>query len=74
MTLFRQQPGADRKLGAVRSDPPSALSGTWAPGGRSPRFAPVKRGWRVYAKATPKVGDGFVCRARDARGSGKLKS
>jgi hypothetical protein len=51
VTLFRQKPGADRKLGAVRSRP----GGNW-------RLAiQAKPGWRVYAKAMREVGDGFVC-------------
>ena len=56
--LFRKRPGPDRKLGADRSGP-----------GHGPAFF-----WEVhvknreikgplYAKVTPKVGDGFVCRA-----------
>jgi hypothetical protein len=56
--LFRKRPGPDRRLGATRSGP-----------GHGPAFF-----WRVkvknreikgplYAKVTPKVGDGFVCRA-----------
>jgi hypothetical protein len=53
VTLFKQKPGADRKLGAVRSD---RVDPGW--GVRVPQ---AKAGWRVYAKATPKVGDGFVC-------------
>ncbi|HEX6586538.1 MAG TPA: hypothetical protein VF052_07270 [Solirubrobacterales bacterium] len=52
VTLFKQKPGADRKLGAVRSQ----SGGNWRIGGRQ-----AKAGWRVYAKATPEVGDGFVC-------------
>ena len=66
VTLFKQQPGADRKIVDVRSGskyvpttgPPA---GSWfspPPQGS----LPVKPGWRVYAKATPKVRDGFVCR------------
>ena len=65
VTLFKQQPGADRKIVAVRSGgggpktgPPAGTWGMGVPQGS----LPVKAGWRVYAKATPKVGDGFVCR------------
>ena len=65
VTLFKQQPGADRKIIAKRSGrgwpettgPPAGAWGTGPQGS-----LPVKGGWRVYAKATPKVGDGFVCR------------
>jgi hypothetical protein len=63
--LFKQRPGADRKLGADRSsggDPAivSSRSGDWqvsAPKGT------LHHGDHVYAKATRKVGNGFVCRA-----------
>ena len=52
--LFRKRPGPDRKLVATRS--------TWDRGwGEWNVVAPESR--RVYAKVTPKVGDGFVCRA-----------
>jgi hypothetical protein len=54
VTLFKQRPGADRKLGAVRSD----RQASW--GIRVPQ---AKTGWRVYTQVSPKVGDGFVCRA-----------
>jgi hypothetical protein len=53
VTLFKQKPGADRKLGAVRSD---RVDPGW--GVRVPQ---AKAGWRVYATVSPKVGDGFVC-------------
>ena len=62
VTLFKQRPGADRKIFAVRSGArfgtkkPSPPAGGW---GRTVRQA--KAGWRVYAEATSKVGDGFVC-------------
>jgi hypothetical protein len=49
--LFKQQPGADRKLGVAKSN----VSG-WGAG-----TAPI--GGRVYARVSPKMGDGFVCRA-----------
>jgi hypothetical protein len=65
VTLFKQQPGADRKIIDVRSEggapAPFEGFGTWGLGVRQGSL-PVKAGWRVYAKATPKVGDGFVCR------------
>jgi hypothetical protein len=65
--MFKQRPGADRKLGVGRSKSvkdgfpygqPAGDLFAWAPrGGVAP--------WRgrVYARVTPKVGDGFVCRA-----------
>jgi hypothetical protein len=57
--LFQQRPGADRKLGADRSrfSADQAVNEWWSWGLR----APVPD--RVYARVTPKVGDGFVCRA-----------
>jgi hypothetical protein len=64
VTLFKQQPGADRKIIDVRSGaagPKRGPAGTWGLGVPQGSL-PVKAGWRVYAKATPKVGDGFVCR------------
>jgi hypothetical protein len=64
VTLFKQKPGADRKLAAGRSVsggpnwiPPKGRKGAWGVG----KIPQAKSGWRVYAKATPKVGDGFVC-------------
>jgi hypothetical protein len=64
VTLFKQKPGADRKLEAGRSVsggpnwiPPKGRKGAWGVGA----IPQAKSGWRVYAKATPKVGDGFVC-------------
>ena len=61
MILFKKRPGADRKLGADRS---GRGFGTKEPGSRGGlgQDGPSE-GWvRVYAKVTPKVGDGFVCR------------
>jgi hypothetical protein len=63
--LFKQRPGADRKLGADRSsggDPtiPSTRSGDWQV---SVPKGTLRHGDHVYAKATRKVGNGFVCRA-----------
>ena len=59
--VFRKRPGPDRKLGATRSGPQQAPSHNWYIGVK----ALVGKGklGRVYAKVTPKVGDGFVCRA-----------
>ena len=62
--VFRKRPGPDRKLGATRSY-------LRHEGGRVTRWGQWKvrapdRG-RVYAKVTPKVGDGFVCRADYSR-------
>jgi hypothetical protein len=67
--LFKQRPGADRKLGADRSaggDPTivSSRSGDWRVS--APKGA-LDHGDRTYAKVTPKVGDGFVCRADRSR-------
>ena len=66
VTLFKQEPGTDRKIIDVRSgaagpSDPRGPAGTWGLGVPQGSL-PVKSGWRVYAKATPKVGDGFVCR------------
>ncbi len=68
MILFQQRPGADRKLGVGKSlykdgfpyGQPAGDSFAWG-GGVAP--------WRgrVYARVTPKVGDGFVCRADRSR-------
>jgi hypothetical protein len=57
VTLFKQKPGADRKLDAVRSGRPNG----W--GMRLPAKAgwPKYAGWHMYAEVSPKVGDGFVC-------------
>ena len=59
--LFKQQPGADREILDVRSGGGGPDAGTWGLGVPQGSL-PVKSGWRVYAKATPKVRDGFVCR------------
>jgi hypothetical protein len=56
VTLFKQRPGADRKLGAVRSQS-GGPAGRWGMG-----VPQAKAGWHVYATVSPKVGDGFVCR------------
>jgi hypothetical protein len=64
VTLFKQQPGADRKIIDVRSKGGAKFFegfGTWGLGVPQGSL-PVKAWWRVYAKATPRVGDGFVCR------------
>ena len=53
--LFQQRAGADRKLGVGKSAFKGG-SGLWGGG-----VAPIRG--RVYARVTPKVGDGFVCRA-----------
>ena len=63
--LFRKRPGPDRKLGATTSGP------QWESHNWRVRVKGLKK-WsspvgRVYAKATPKVGDGFVCRAGHSR-------
>ena len=63
--LFRKRPGPDRKLGATRSGP-QWESHNWRVSvkGLKTNGSPVGR---VYAKATPKVGDGFKCRAGYSR-------
>jgi hypothetical protein len=53
VTLFKQRPGADRKLGADRSDPRGSGWGV--------RVPQAKHGWRVYATVSREEGDGFVC-------------
>jgi hypothetical protein len=63
--LFKQRPGADLKLGADRTsggDPTniSSRSGDWQV---SPPTGTLHDGDHVYAKATRKVSNGFVCRA-----------
>ena len=55
--LFKKRPGPDRKLGADRSGPGHGLSFFWEVHVKNKDIkAPL------YAKVTPKVGDGFVCR------------
>jgi hypothetical protein len=54
--VFKKRPGPDRKLGATRSGP-QARSHNWLV-----HVKGATHGSRVYAKATPMVGDGFVCR------------
>jgi hypothetical protein len=58
VVLFKLRPGADRKLGAARSEsePDSTPWGLWLPPGE------LQRG-DVYAAVRREVGDGFVCRA-----------
>jgi hypothetical protein len=59
VTLFKQRPGADRKLGVSRS---RAYSGD-ARWGWHTRQGQVDRGDRVYANVERKVGKGGdVCR------------
>jgi hypothetical protein len=56
VTLFRQRPGADRKLGHDRNRRGDHVF--WAV-----RVPQAKNGWRVYATVSRKVGDwGTVCR------------
>jgi RTX calcium-binding nonapeptide repeat (4 copies) len=75
VVLFKREPGADRKLGTDRSffDPHVWISGTLPDG--TPVYGPAGV-WgvkpapldgRVYARISPKVGDGFVCRADRSR-------
>ena len=56
VTLFKQRPGADRKLGDVRSRG-DGDQGLW-----DMRVPQAKAGWRMYATVSRKVGDEFVCR------------
>ena len=59
--LFKRRPGADRqKLGTDRTD----RQGGWLIRVNPSRF---HRGDRIYAKARPKVGDGYVCLADRSR-------
>jgi hypothetical protein len=52
--LFKQQPGADRKLGTARSEFERGRGGIWGVEG------PRGRGW--YAKVRREVHDEYVCR------------
>jgi hypothetical protein len=51
VVLFKQRPGADRKVGADRSD----RRGNW--------LVDPRGGGRFYAKVREKSGNGYVCRA-----------
>jgi hypothetical protein len=73
--LFKRQPGADRKLGTDRSlfDPHAWITGTlpqavpvYGPAGQW-GVKPAPLDGRVYARVSPKVGDGFLCRADRSR-------
>jgi hypothetical protein len=58
VVLFKNRPGADRKLGTARSPESGPDRGSWSlliPG-------ELLRG-DVYAQVGRKVGDGYVCRA-----------
>jgi hypothetical protein len=59
VVLFKQRPGADRKLGADRTGGPGSPADRWG------LVAPTRG--HVYAKVRPEVGDGFVCRADRSR-------
>ena len=58
VTLFKQRPGADRKLGVAKvmfvDAGPNGSTG-WG------ISVQAKAGLHVYATVSPKVGDGFVC-------------
>jgi hypothetical protein len=55
--LFAKRPGPDRRLGADRSGPGHGPAFFWEVHVKNKDIkAPL------YAKVTPKVGDGFVCR------------
>ena len=63
--VFKQRPGADRKLGATPSIRVHLLqSGSWR---LTPASWVAGSGSTVYAKVTRKVGDGFVCRVDRSR-------
>jgi hypothetical protein len=55
--LFKKRPGPDRRLGADRSGPGHGPAFFWEVHVKN---KDIKA--RLYAKVTPKVGDGFVCR------------
>jgi hypothetical protein len=59
VTLFKQRPGADRKLGTGISGRDPGRPGVRTGGSWGVR-APFEIG-AVYATVSPKVGDGFVC-------------
>ena len=63
--VFKKRPGADRKLGATRSGPQAKSHNWrfWVKVANKEANEKVLRDGDVYAKVTPKVGDGFVCRA-----------
>ena len=57
MTLFKQRPGADRKLGVAKVMFVDGPAAGWGWG----ISVQAKAGLHVYATVSPKVGDGFVC-------------
>jgi hypothetical protein len=61
VVLFKKRPGPDRELGYDRN----TEFHTKAP--RSSWYVVAPLDGRVYARVTPKVGDGFVCRADRSR-------
>ncbi|MGC1813831.1 MAG: hypothetical protein WA696_06805 [Solirubrobacterales bacterium] len=63
--VFKKRPGPDRKLGATRSGPQAKSHNWrfWVKGANKEANEKVLRGGDVYAQVTPKMGDGFVCRA-----------
>ena len=63
--VFKKRPGPDRKLGATRSGPQAKSHNWrfWVKGANKEANEKVLRDLDVYAQVTPKVGDGFVCRA-----------
>ena len=56
VVLYKQRSGADRKFATARS-----VGGWWEVD--TDRVKLPRTGGLAYAKVTPKVGDGFVCRA-----------
>jgi hypothetical protein len=63
--VFKKRPGPDRKLGATRSGPQAKSHNWrfWVKGANKEANEKVLRDGDVYAQVTPKMGDGFVCRA-----------
>jgi hypothetical protein len=60
--LFKQRLGADLMLATAQSQfIPRYGKGDWEVPGAEGK-GPARHHARVYAKVTPKVGDGFVCR------------
>jgi len=62
VVLFRQDRGADTRLGMSLSGTSGGPVGSWGV-----RVGRAPEGWRVYAKAKHKVRDQFVCLADRSR-------
>jgi hypothetical protein len=65
--VFRKRPGPDRKLGADRTTRGGKRITKWFAWSVRVAAGPDPPVGRVYAKVTPKVGDGFVCRGDRSR-------